>query len=60
MVGEAAGVEVGLQEVGVGLAGVGAVAGGEAVAEADQDGAVVLGGRGRGVRNGGSMLHAQA
>ncbi len=40
-VAEAEAVEVCLEEVGVGLAGVGAEAGGEGVAEADDDGAVV-------------------
>jgi len=41
---EAEGVEVFLEEVGIAFAGVGAEAGGEGVAEADEDGAVVGGG----------------
>ena len=49
-VGVAAGVEVGLEVVGVALAGVGAVAGGEGVAEADDDGAVVVARAGMGGR----------
>ena len=46
---EALGVEEMLEVVRVGLAGLGAVAGGEGVAEADEKGAGV-GGRGSGVR----------
>lgn len=44
-----AAVEIGLEEVRVGLAGIGAVAGGERVAEADENGAMVIrvGGFGR-------------
>lgn len=38
----AEGVEVGLEVVGVALAGVGAVAGGETVAETDQEGSCVV------------------
>lgn len=43
-VGEVVGVEIFLEIVGVALAGVGAVAGGEGVAEADEEGAFVGGG----------------
>ena len=38
----AGGVEVGLEVVGIALAGVGAEAGGEGVSEADDEGAVVV------------------
>lgn len=48
-------VEVLLEKVGVALAGVGTEAGGEAVAEADEQGAAVFGdGGGRGVGGGGA------
>jgi len=43
-VGEVVGVEVFLEIVGVALAGIGAMAGGEGVAEADEEGALVGGG----------------
>jgi hypothetical protein len=39
-------VEVGLEVIGIALAGIGAEAGGERVAEADQQGAGVFYGRG--------------
>jgi hypothetical protein len=51
---EALGVEIAFEEVGIAVAGVGAVPGGEAVAEGDYDGATVLWLRGR-CRSGGGL-----
>ena len=59
VVAKAASVEVFLEVVGVALAGIGSVAGGEAIAEADQEGATVsrCGGRGRADLGGARWCH---